>query len=280
MRLFVTCAVLATFLVSAAGCAPAPADDGSVKSQASSKKKTASPKSADQSDDDDDTSPGDDDDTAAASPATSGTVTTPSSKLACTGAGIAAYADALVKAGRKECTTHGTGVVKNDNYPCTKTAIDEVAPPHPDKSYEIVTTLLAPNQDFPNLECTYFIQMVTSGVCGEPLSPTDRKWQDYPLAHEFIDKAPAGWTWLANDGTNKPALGDIFVYDTTGGQDPGHIMIVAEVLADGKFRIAEANELTASGAPATEETGVMSNTRVTSLNDTQKPAGWFRLTAK
>ena len=135
-----------------------------------------------------------------------------------------------------------------------------------------------PNQQVPNLECTYFIQMVTSGVCGEPLSPSDMKWQDYPLAHEFINKAPAGWKWFANNGTNQAAIGDIFVYDSMGGDDPGHIMIVAEALSGGKFRIAEANELNANGSAATQETGVMSNTRVTSLNDPERrPAGWFRL---
>lgn len=275
MRLLglLACAVAATFI--AVGCTPAP--DASVhsgkKSDSSSKKKSS--KSTSEDSDDDDALSGDDD--SAASDV--GNVTTQSAKFACSGAGIAAYADALVNAGRKACTTDGTGVVNNKNYKCTKTAIDQVDPSHPDKSYEIVTTLLAPNEQFPKLECTYFIQMVTSGVCGEPLSPADRKWQDYPLAHEFIGKAPAGWTWQPNNGTNKPALGDIFVYDTTGGQDPGHIMIVAEVMSGGKFRIAEANELDSNGSAAIGgETGVMSNTRVTTLNDAdQKPAGWFRL---
>jgi hypothetical protein len=272
-----SCAVLA-LLVTAAGCTPAPTGlEGGKKDASSAKKKSSSKASSNDGDDDDDD---DADAESTSSAATTGTGTTApqASKFACSGAGIAAFADALVQAGRKSCTSEGTGVVRNDNYQCVKTAIDSVGPAHPDTAYSIVTTLLAPNKDFPNLECTYFIQMVTSGVCGEPLSPSDMKWQDYPLAHEFINKAPAGWKWFANNGTNQAALGDIFVYDTTGGQDPGHIMIVAEVLSGGKFRIAEANELTANGSPAQEETGVMSNTRVTSLNDPeQRPAGWFRL---
>lgn len=213
--------------------------------------------------------------------ASSSAAPAPASAFACSGAGIAAFADALVNAGRKSCTSDGVGVVKNDNYACTKTAIDSLAPPHPDTSYGIVTTLLAPNQEFPNLECTYFVQMVTAGVCGTPLSPSDQDWKDYPLAFEFIGKAPSGWTWMPNDGTNQVQVGDIMVYDSTGQEDPGHIMVVVEIRGT-QLRIAEANELDASGQIAFGgETGIMSNTRITSLTDArERPAGWMRLAAR
>jgi hypothetical protein len=271
--------MIAAITSEAACTAPAYTAGANANSNASSssKKKKSSSKDSTKATGDDD-----DDDSAAAAAPSAGNPddgTAPrASRFACTGAGVAAYADALVAAGRQSCNSQGTGVVRNNNYQCVKTAIDSVAPPHPDQSYQIVTTLLAPNQQYPNLECTYFIQMVTAGVCGTPLSPNNMAWTDYPLAHEFINKAPAGWTWFMNNGTGQVQAGDIFVYDTSGGQDPGHIMIVAEVMNGGQFRIAEANELNADGTPATGETGVVSNTRVTSLNDPeQRPAGWFRL---
>jgi hypothetical protein len=278
--------VLATVFAAVACTPPVPeVGDGSsadTSDSTDSKKSTAkkSTTSKTPTTSDGTTSGDDDDNTTTKGAPTTTTTATASTKFACSGAGIAAFADALVNAGRQSCTNEGTGVVKNDNYQCVKTAIDQVAPPNPDKSYEIVTTLLAPNQDFPNLECTYFIQMVTAGVCGTPLSPSDMKWQDYPLAKEFIGKAPAGWTWMQNDGSNQVQLGDIFVYNGENSQDPGHIMIVAEMKGS-NFRIAEANELNADGSAATDETGVMSNSRVTSLNDPDRtPVGWFRLAGK
>ena len=254
-----------------------------------SSKKSKTPSNAPSTDNDgnggqsgNDNASGSDTPSANGAPAGTGHDPTPAAaKFACSGAGIAAYADALVTATRKSCTSDGIGVVRNDNYQCVKPAIDSVAPTHPDTSYQIVTTLLAPNQQFPNLECTYFIQMVTAGVCGTPLSPSDMAWTDYPLAHEFIGKAPAGWTWIPNAAGAQVEVGDIFVYDSIGGGDPGHIMIVAEVMGGSQFRIAEANELNSNGSAATAETGVMSNTRTTTLNDPEhRPAGWFRVTAK
>lgn len=277
MRSLVLSLVLASLAVACATPVIPPSDDTSSADSSTSKKKSSS-KSDDTSDDDDD------DSSASTSTSTKApsAATTSSASFTCSGAGIAAFADALVKAGRQDCTSAGVGVVNNQNYACTKTAINSLAPPHPDTAYSIVTTLLAPNQDFPMLECTYFIQMVTSGVCGTPLSPSDQNWQDYPLAFEFINKAPSGWTWMPNNGTNQVQVGDIMVYDSTDGQnDPGHIMIVAEIHGT-QLRIAEANEVDASGQIAFGgETGIMSNTRITTLTDAnEKPAGWMRLNAQ
>ena len=53
-------------------------------------------------------------------------------------------------------------------------------------------------------------------------------------------------------------------------------MIVAEVIDSNHFRIAEANELTVNGSPANTETGVVSNTRILTLNDPYLASGWFR----
>jgi hypothetical protein len=204
---------------------------------------------------------------------------TAASKFSCTAAGIAAYADALAVATQQACTDDGTGVVDNSDYACIKTAIDQVAPPHPDESYNIVTTLLAPNQQYPMLECTYFVQVVTAGVCGTPISPDDQAWTDYPLATEFAGKTAQGYTWIDNDGTQDAQAGDIFVYSGQGGQDPGHIMIVAEVVGDGQYRIAEANELNPDGSQAFDETGAVTNIRIATL-DEPNFNGWFRLNAK
>jgi hypothetical protein len=54
-------------------------------------------------------------------------------------------------------------------------------------------------------------------------------------------------------------------------------MIVVELKDSTHFRIAEANELTASGGAATTETGVVSNKRIETLDDPYLAAGWFRL---
>ena len=199
------------------------------------------------------------------------------STFSCSPSGIAAYADALAKATQDSCTDDGVGVVDNSDYECIKTAIDQVAPPHPDKSYEIITTLLAPNEQYPKLECTYFVQAVTAGVCGTPISPDDMDWTQYPLATEFAGKTAKGYTWIDADGSQDVQAGDIFIYKGRGGQDPGHIMIVAEVVGDGQFRIAEANELNPDGSQAFDETGAVTNVRVTSLDDNPQLAGWFRL---
>jgi hypothetical protein len=223
------------------------------------------------------------------------------SAFACSPAGIAAYADKLVEAARQSCTSDGVGAVRQDNYACMQRAVDQVNPPQKDASFNVVKTLLANNTQYPNYECTYFVQTVTAGVCGTPISPSGTPWTDYPLAHTFAGKQAVGYTWIPNDGSQQVQAGDIFVYETSGGddnpsgggddpsggnddpsggEDPGHIMIVAEVIDSTHFRIAEANELNSDGSPATEETGVVSNTRVTSLDDNQSLAGWFRSNAK
>jgi hypothetical protein len=200
----------------------------------------------------------------------------PTSKYSCSAAGIAAFADDLVAAGRTSCTSDGVGVVKNDNYTCMKSAITSLSPPHPDDSFNVIDTLLKDNTDYPFLECTYFVQSVTAAVCGTPISPSDVAWTDYPLAYMFVNKQAAGFTWHANDGSSTIQAGDIIVYNTTGGGDPGHIMIVAEVVDTTHFRLAEANELTSSGGAAFQETGVVSKTRVATLSS-PRAAGWFRL---
>jgi hypothetical protein len=202
----------------------------------------------------------------------------PTSAFDCSGSGIAAYADALVKKARTSCTQDGVGVVKQDDYTCMKSPIDEVAPPYPDASYNVVSTLLANDPGYPFFECTYFVQTVTTGVCNVPISPTSTAWTDYPYACEFIDKPVQGFQWIEKS-TGVVQVGDILLYTSSDGckNDPGHIMIVAEVKDSTHFRIAEANELTASGSPADTETGVVSNTRIETLDDPYLASGWFRL---
>ena len=184
-----------------------------------------------------------------------------------------------MKLARTSCTTDGIGVVKDDNYTCMQSPITEANPPHPDASYNIVSTLLAGNTAYPFLECTYFVQTVTTGVCNVPISPSTIAWTDYPFACEFIDKSAAGFEWITK-GQGVVQLGDILLYTSSDGcqNDPGHIMIVVEVKDSTHFRVAEANELTSSGAAATKETGVISNTRIQTLSDPYLAAGWFRKT--
>jgi hypothetical protein len=182
----------------------------------------------------------------------------------------------LVNAGRQSCTSDGVGVVKEDNFACMKGPIDQLNAPHKDASFNVIQTLLAGNTQFPNLECTYFVQAVTAGVCGTPISPSDVAWTDYPLAYMFVNKTIAGYTWTANDGHTPVRPGDILVYNTTGGEDPGHIMIVAETVDAQHFRIAEANELHSDGSRSNGETGVVSNTRLDTLHD-RFLTGWYRL---
>ena len=56
-------------------------------------------------------------------------------------------------------------------------------------------------------------------------------------------------------------------------------MIVAEVIDSNHFRIAEANDLTASGASGNgADTGVVSNTRIDNFDDPYLADGWFRST--
>jgi hypothetical protein len=195
----------------------------------------------------------------------------------CSRAGIAAYADRLVPKARASCTQDGVGVVKQDDYTCMKPAIDQVAPPHADASFNVVSTLLATNTAYPFYECTYFVQTVTAGVCDVPISPSSRAWTDYPFACEFINQTAAGYQWI--DKTNGVVqVGDILLYNSSDGckNDPGHIMIVVQVMDSNHFRVAEANELTSSGSPANTETGVVSNTRIETLDDPYLASGWFR----
>jgi hypothetical protein len=203
---------------------------------------------------------------------------TSTSALDCSAAGIAAYADQLADKARSSCTNDGAGVVKHDNYTCMQTAIDGVAPPYPAASYNIVSTLLATNTQFPFFECTYFVQTVTTGVCNMPISPSNRAWTDYPYACEFIGQTAQGFQWI-DRASGVVQVGDILLYTSSDGcnNDPGHIMIVVQVMDSNHFRVAEANELTVSGSPATTETGVVSNTRIETLDDPYLASGWFRL---
>jgi len=197
----------------------------------------------------------------------------------CSPAGIAAYADQLVTKARTTCTQDGVGVVKHDDYNCMSPAITDVNPPYASASFNIVKTLLATNTQYPFLECTYFVQTVTAGACNVPIAPSTRAWTDYPLACEFIGQTAAGFDWVAKAG-GVVQLGDILLYTSSDGCnfDPGHIMIVVEVIDSNHFRVAEANELTAQGKPGNGvETGVVSNTRIETLDDPYLAAGWFRL---
>jgi hypothetical protein len=198
------------------------------------------------------------------------------SPFSCTGAGIAAYADALVASTRQSCTADGIGVVDDKDYSCMQAPIQQLNPPYAGASYDIVSTLLYGNTQYPFLECTYFVQAVTAGVCGAPISPPSTPWTSYPLAYTFAGQNIPGYTWIPN-GQGDVQVGDIHVYGSSFQGDPGHIMIVAAVVDSTHFRLAEANELNPDGSDATMETGVVSNTRIDSL-DNALLAGWFRVT--
>jgi len=155
--------------------------------------------------------------------------------------------------------------------------IQQLNPPYAGASYNIVSTLLNGNTQYPFLECTYFVQAVTAGVCGAPISPPSTPWTSYPLAYTFAGQNIPGYTWIPNGMGGGVQVGDIPVYQATYQGDPGHIMIVAAVVDSTHFRLAEANELNSDGSDATMETGVVSNTRVDAL-DNPLLAGWFRVT--
>ena len=201
----------------------------------------------------------------------------PTSMLDCSPAGIATYADQLASKARISCTQDGVGVVKQDDYTCMKTAIDQVAPPHAAASFNVVSTLLATNTAYPFYECTYFVQTVTAGVCSVPISPSNTPWTDYPFACSFIGQPAQGYQWI-DRANGVVQVGDILLYTSTDGcrNDPGHIMIVVEVKDSNHFRIAEANDLTVTGTPANTDTGVVSNTRIETLDDPALASGWFR----
>ena len=216
----------------------------------------------------------------AGAPGLSGADGPAASAFDCSASGIAAYADRLATAARTQCTADGVGVVKHDDYTCMKPAIEQVAPPQPDASFNIVSTLLATNTAYPFYECTYFVQTVTAGVCNVPISPSTIAWTDYPFACSFIGQSAPGYDWIAK-GQGVVKVGDILLYTSSDGcmNDPGHIMIVVEVKDSNHFRVAEANELTVNGTASTgTETGVVSNTRIQTLDDPYLAAGWFRRT--
>ncbi len=196
----------------------------------------------------------------------------------CSGSGIAAYADQLVNKARTTCTQDGVGVVKQDDYTCMSSAINQVNPPYASASFNVVSTLLANNTQYPFYECTYFVQTVTAGVCNVPISPSSTPWTDYPFACSFINQPVQGFQWI-DKAHGVVQVGDILLYNSADGcmNDPGHIMIVAQVIDSNHFRIAEANDLTVNGSPGNGmDTGVVSNTRVETLDDPYLASGWFR----
>lgn len=204
----------------------------------------------------------------------------PTPGFSCSAAGIAAYADQLATAGRASCTQDGVGVVKDDNYNCMNTAITQLNPPYPSASFNIISTLLYQNTQYPFLECTYFVQAATTGVCNTPISPPSITWQNYPFACDFINAQIPGYQWINKSG-GTVQVGDILLHTSSDGcrNDAGHIMIVAEVIDSSHFRVAEANALTTSGSIANQDTGVVSNTRIETLNNSLLASGWFRKAA-
>jgi hypothetical protein len=195
----------------------------------------------------------------------------------CTGAGIAAFADQLANKARASCTQDGTGVVKQDDFNCMSPAISQLAPPYATASFNVVSTLLATNTQYPFYECTYFVQTVTAAVCNAPISPSGTPWTNYPFACAFINQQIQGYKWI-DKSTGVIQVGDILLFNSSDGcmNDPGHIMIVAEVKDSNHFRIAEANALNPDGSQASTDTGVVSNTRIETLDDPYLAPGWFR----
>jgi hypothetical protein len=215
-------------------------------------------------------------DAGAMSSTDAGTGTT--NALDCSASGIAAYADQLATKARTTCTQDGVGVVKHDDYTCMSSAINQVNPPYASSSFNVVSTLLATNTQYPFYECTYFVQTVTAGVCNVPISPSSTPWTDYPFACSFIAQPVQGFQWI-DKAHGVVQVGDILLYTSSDGcqNDPGHIMIVAQVIDSNHFRVAEANELTVNGSPGNgTETGVVSNTRIETLDDPYLASGWFR----
>jgi hypothetical protein len=203
----------------------------------------------------------------------------PTNGFDCSAAGIAAYADQLADKARTSCTQDGVGVVKQDDYSCMSSAINQVNPPYASASFNIVSTLLANNTQYPFYECTYFVQTVTTGVCNIAISPSSTPWTNYPFACSFINQPIQGYQWMDKSQGATVQVGDILLYTSSDGcnNDPGHIMIVVEVKDSSHFRVAEANELTSSGSPGNgNETGVVSNTRIQTLDDPYLASGWFR----
>lgn len=150
----------------------------------------------------------------------------PTNGFDCSAAGIAAYADQLVIKARSSCVQDGVGVVKQDNYDCMSSAINQVNPPYAGASFNIVSTLSANNTQYPFYECTHFVQTVTTGACNAPVSPSSTPWTDYPLACSFINQQIQGYQWITkSQGTVQ--VGDILLYTSSDGckNDPGHRMV-------------------------------------------------------
>lgn len=182
----------------------------------------------------------------------------------CSGAGIAAFADALVNAVRQACTSNGVGVVTNTNYGCMQDAINKLAP-YPDAAYARVTYWAQHGNNFAGKttlwQCVEFAFVVTAGVCGQTINNGD--------AQIWIKMQIPGYVYMSK-AQGAPQAGDVLVMD-------GHIAITAEVLDASQIRIAEANCLDPDGtmSDGTHDTGVVSNTRIDTLGNSWI-YGWYR----
>ena len=187
------------------------------------------------------------------------------SAFSCTGAGIGAFADRLVVAARASCTSDGIGVVTDTNYDCLRAPIFDLAPPFPAEAFGRVRDWAYYGNNFSGkttlFQCVDFAFTVTAAVCGQPINGGDA----------LIDENMVipGYTYLAA-APGAAQSGDILVMD-------GHISIAAEVIDSDHARMAEANCLNPDGSMPSNpiDTGVISNTRVDTLDDPWI-LGWYR----
>ena len=186
------------------------------------------------------------------------------SAFSCSGAGIGAFADQLVNRARQTCTSAGVGVVTNTNFACLQGPIYDLAPPYPAAAYERVTYWAANGNNYagktPLFQCVDFAFVVTAGVCGQPINNGDAQiWENQQYAgYTYMNRTPGG-----------ALAGDVLLMD-------GHIALTAQVLNANSIRIAEANCLNPDGSMnGMSDTGVVSNTRTSTLADTWI-IGWYR----
>ena len=92
----------------------------------------------------------------AAAPASTDDAPVTTNAFDCSGPGIAAYADQLANKAKTSCTQDGAGVVKKDDYTCMSWAINQVNPPYGSASFNVVSTLLATNTEYPFYECILY----------------------------------------------------------------------------------------------------------------------------
>jgi hypothetical protein len=184
----------------------------------------------------------------------------------CTGAGIAAFADALVGEVRQACTSSGVGVVTNTNYSCMRDAIYKLAT-YPDVAYARVTSWAQNGNNYAGKttlwQCVEFAFIVTGAVCGSLINNGD--------AQIDVNMQIPGYTYM-NATPGGAQAGDVLVMY-------GHIAITAQVLDATHVRVAEANCLNVDGTmgDGTQDTGVVSNTRTDTLGGWNAwILGWYR----